>query len=615
MIFRCKMCGGMLELAEGQTIAVCDSCGTKQTLPNLSDERRANLYDRAGYLRCNSEFDKAMLLYEQILNEDKTDAEAYWSMVLCRYGIQYVEDTKTGHRIPTVNRMQLTSVFDDTDYKAAMMYADPYRAQMYRSEAEQINQIQREIFSVSEKEEPFDIFICYKETDENGKRTQDSVLANEIYHELEGAGFKVFLSRITLEKKAGINYEPYIFSALHSAKVMVVLGTKPEYFFAPWVKNEWSRYLSLIKNGDKKVLVPAYRDMNPYDLPEEFAHLQAQDMSRLGFVQDLIHGIKKLSEFDLPSGKHRETFSDSGFNNASLLKRMFLFLEDGDWSNANAYCEKILDNDPECAEAYLGKLLIDVKVKRKEDLTCTSQDFEHTNNFQKTMRFANDELKNLLTEYVEKNKEFRLEHRYVKACDYIKTIENNYENVAQVFGEIKDEISSEKSEGSIEVAQMLTKRSVEDNMLAAKQMAYQNASDMLDEILGYKDADFLSMQCMQKAQMLGKERTYRECCDLMSIEQSEEGYKAIAKRLNTIADYKDAATLEAKCLEKITEIYKRREREKEEREAKKRAIAYERRYREQKRMEFERKSAFVTGAFILALILFYIFSKIVHNFL
>ena len=34
---------------------------------------------------------------------------------------------------------------------------------------------------------------------------------------------------------------------------MLVFGTDYEYFNAVWVKNEWSRYLSLIKNGAKKV--------------------------------------------------------------------------------------------------------------------------------------------------------------------------------------------------------------------------------------------------------------------------------------------------------------------------------------------------------------------------
>ena len=123
-IFKCKMCGGALEIKDGESVAVCEYCGTKQTLPKLDDEKRANLYDRAGHFRRMSDFDKAMALYEEILREDGTDAEAYWSIVLCRYGIEYVEDPATHRRIPTVNRAQLTSILADEDYKAALTYAD-----------------------------------------------------------------------------------------------------------------------------------------------------------------------------------------------------------------------------------------------------------------------------------------------------------------------------------------------------------------------------------------------------------------------------------------------------------------------------------------------------------
>lgn len=280
-IFKCKMCGGELHINPGESVAVCEYCGTTQTLPKLDDDRRANLYDRANHFRRNNDFDKAAGIYEQILNEDKTDAEAYWSLVLCRYGIEYVEDPATHKRVPTVNRAQYTSIFDDEDYKAAIQYADAAQRVVYEAEAKAINEIQKGILEISQKEEPFDVFICYKETDANGRRTPDSVLATDLYHQLTQEGFKVFFSRITLEDKLGTAYEPYIFAALNSAKVMVVLGTKPEYFNAVWVKNEWSRYLALIRGGAKKVLIPAYRDMDPYDLPEEFSHLQAQEMAEL----------------------------------------------------------------------------------------------------------------------------------------------------------------------------------------------------------------------------------------------------------------------------------------------------------------------------------------------
>ena len=92
-IFKCKMCGGTLEITESQTTAICEYCGTQQTLPKLDDDQRTQMYDRANHFRRNNEFDKAMGIYEKILNEDNTDAEAYWSLVLCRYGIESVSYT------------------------------------------------------------------------------------------------------------------------------------------------------------------------------------------------------------------------------------------------------------------------------------------------------------------------------------------------------------------------------------------------------------------------------------------------------------------------------------------------------------------------------------------
>ena len=48
-IFKCKMCGGTLEINEAQSTAVCEYCGTVQTLPKLGNEQRENLYDRANH--------------------------------------------------------------------------------------------------------------------------------------------------------------------------------------------------------------------------------------------------------------------------------------------------------------------------------------------------------------------------------------------------------------------------------------------------------------------------------------------------------------------------------------------------------------------------------------
>ena len=476
-IFKCKMCGGTLEINVGETVATCEYCGTKQTLPKLDDEKKANLFDRANHFRRNNDFDKAMGIYEQILNEDTEDAESYWSIVLCRYGIEYVEDPSSRKRVPTVNRAQFTSVFDDEDYKSAIKYADSYQKNIYEAEAAAINEIQKGILAISQKEEPFDVFICYKETDNNGRRTQDSVLATELYHELTKEGFKVFFSRITLEDKLGIAYEPYIFAALNSAKVMVVLGTKQEHFNAVWVKNEWSRFLALIKNGANKILIPAYRDMDPYDLPEEFSHLQAQDMSKLGFMQDLVRGIKKLATAG--EQKHtvvRETVeTKTAVSTAPMLERAFMFLEDGDWNSADEYCEKVLDMEPKCARAYLGKLMAELKIHTEDNLCNCKEPFDIYDNYAKAMRFGDENLKKKLESDIEhinsRNENEEIKNIYEEACRQmdIAKMEIEFKMIADEFDSISEYKDSRKlSEKCLEKAEIARKKAEKERKLIDK---------------------------------------------------------------------------------------------------------------------------------------------------
>ena len=514
-IFKCKMCGGTLEFNPGDTVAVCDSCGTKQTLPRLDDDKKANLYDRANHFRRNNEYDKAMSIYEQILAEDSTDAEAYWSLVLCRYGIEYVEDPATGKRIPTVNRAQFTSVFDDDNYKSALRCADAAQKEIYQAEAKAINEIQKGILAISQKEEPFDVFICYKETDSRGARTPDSVLANDLYHQLTQEGFKVFFSRITLEDKLGSAYEPYIFAALNSAKVMVVLGTRPEYFNAVWVKNEWSRYLALIKNGAKKMLIPAYKDMDPYDLPEEFSHLQAQDMGKLGFMQDLIRGIRKIvsSDGQKTAAKPAAPAAAGSTGAAPLLERAFLFLEDNKWADADTYCEKVLDIDPKNAQAYLGKLMAELQVPKRGQLSDCAQPFDKNENYLKILRFGDEALKTELCEYIdiinERNETHRKSAIYNNACGIMKS--------------------------------------------AAAQKAFLKGAELFKSISGFRDADALAAQCLEKAESCRKDAVYTTAISRMAVGNTASYKQAIAI-FKTIPGWRDADSQIYACQKRIEEI-------------------------------------------------------------
>ena len=466
-IFKCKMCGGTIEFEPGDSVGVCAYCGTKQTLPNTSDDVITNLYNRANNLRLKSEFDRAQKVYEDIVNKDDSQAEAHWGIVLCKYGIEYVDDPATGKKIPTCHRTSYEAIRTDADYLAATDYADGEQQAIYEAEAREIDKIQKGILAIAKEEKPFDVFICYKETDESGNRTVDSTIANDIYYQLTQEGFKVFYAAITLEDKLGQEYEPYIFAALNSAKVMLAIGTKPEYFNAVWVKNEWSRYLKLMKADRNRLLIPCYRDMDAYDLPEEFAHLQAQDMSKIGFISDVVRGIKKvLVKEEAPATTTAQTFSNENGNVTALLDRGFMALEDGEWQRADDFFEQALNFDAKLAEAYLGKLMAELRVRKREDLKHQKEPFLQSGNYQ-------------------------------KACKFDETIREELE--ADIIF-IKQRKEEERKEGIYRDACNLKKQ-------AKSESDYIRAATMFEQIAGYKDADKLVNLCREEAQKITEEES------------------------------------------------------------------------------------------------------------
>ena len=400
-VIRCKMCGGDLAYQEGMTVCECEYCGSKQTIPIADNEKKMKLFDRANRLRINCEFDKAGGVYESIIEEFPEEAEGYWGNLLCKYGIEYVDDPADGRKVPTCHRSSFDSIMDDEDFELIMENADPVARKVYREQAKEIEEIRKGIVEISAKEQPYDIFICYKETDEDGCRTLDSVLAQDIYTALTDKGYHVFFSRISLEDKLGTEYEPYIFAALNSAKIMLAFGTSYDYYNAVWVKNEWGRYLRLMAKDKTKHLIPCYKGIDAYDIPKEFAKLQAQDLGKVGAVQDLIRGIDKLmgrgggakkpDEFAQPI---IQQITSGGPSTASLVDRGYMFLEDRAYEDAVNYYNRALDIDPKASEAYLGLYMASIKVGNRAAAKeiFISGDYMSDRNWIRAKQYASDKL-------------------------------------------------------------------------------------------------------------------------------------------------------------------------------------------------------------------------------
>jgi hypothetical protein len=293
------MCGGDIDFSDNKTYGTCGSCGTKSTLPKQCTDNRAALFNRGNTLRMHGRFYEARALFEKLVLQDETDAEAHWCMALSRHGIEYVRDHKTGEQIPVIYQSAVHSTHwgllnRDADCLAAIKHSDSRTAELYTAEAAKITETQKKINAILKKQENnrYDTIICCDETNEGMRDRGD---AKKIYDALTKDGRKVFYAPITLKDKPADEHEPHVYAALNSANVMLAVGSSPERFNEAWMKKDWVRFTYIAKERNERVLLTCYRDMDTGSLPEELVPFQAMDMSKNNFLRDLVNGVKRIT--------------------------------------------------------------------------------------------------------------------------------------------------------------------------------------------------------------------------------------------------------------------------------------------------------------------------------
>ena len=592
-IIKCKMCGGDLNLIEGSTVCECDSCGRKQTVPSADNEKKLTLFGRAGRLLRGCEFDKAAGVFETIVTDFPQEAEAYWGLVLCKYGIEYVDDPATGKKIPTCHRSSFDSVLDDSNFEQACENTDAVARRVYRDEARQIEELRQAILQVSGKEEPYDVFISYKETDEHGERTLDSVIAQDIYKELTNEGYRVFFSRISLEDKLGTEYEPYIFAALNSAKVMLVVGTDYENFDSVWVKNEWSRFLKLIAKGEKKTLIPVFKNMDAYDMPKEFAKLAAQDMGKVGAMQDLVRGVEKIvgrkkAEPAQAQPVQQPVYVSGGPNVTAMIERGHQALEDGDWAKADEFFDQALNMNAKCAEAFLGKFLAQEKaVSLDTALDNRLAECDRNVNTEFSFIDKNVELCNRLVEeftipgYLERVEIERMldyDLSYPSTAVSRSTLydkETNRLRTNQLFRRASyyaDDKISKMIENAV--------RRFENSFIQRLQEAHNNEIDIRQKKEKEYEAFLVSAEKNIKEQhtrcLENREKDYQTASKQLNEANSSEEYQYVAELFIALRNYKNSAEKARIADEKATAIekeqYEAAEKAKSDEKARKKKI-------------------------------------------
>lgn len=405
------MCGGDLGIPNPETphIAICTSCNTKQTISVIKDEKNLNIIEDlndANFLRREGLFDASIKKYKSLLPYLKYDSEIYFNIALCEYGIRYVDDPKTKRSIPTINFLKQTPFLSDENYKLCLKYSDLTNRDYYLEEGRKINELQIKMLNVSKNIQSFDIFLCYKQTDDvTNKDTQDSVIAKEIYDILTEQKYNVFFAKETLKDKLGEEFEPYIYSALNSAKIMFVIGTRKDYLDAVWVKNEYTRFIEMKSNLNyiEKFIIPCFKNIQPSELPVELKVFQGISLDDENYKTQILNFVDKTFT-KKKTAEVLEEISQNNFNNYdSYLIKAIEFLNKGNFQEASQIVFGVLAEQPKNAYANYLCLLCENNVKNDDELLKVNKQFSNTSSFLRAYEYGNESLKNNLSELAKKH--------------------------------------------------------------------------------------------------------------------------------------------------------------------------------------------------------------------
>ena len=138
-------------------------------------------------------------------------------------------------------------------------------------------------FALTDIFENIEVSICYVEYDNAGRRTKDSIIAQDIYQRLESNDIKTFYNRISTDGMTGDELEKAIHSAMAIARVIVIVGTSKNNFEILLKKNK-----ELLEG---KTIVPVFSDIDVSDIPNEISSIQALDYNRIAASADLVNGV------------------------------------------------------------------------------------------------------------------------------------------------------------------------------------------------------------------------------------------------------------------------------------------------------------------------------------
>ena len=288
-LHECYNCGAPLDITAAKNgVITCSFCGSVYTLPKDGQSDAVVRLISAGQTALDlCRFDDALTAFTKAIELDGSEPEAYWGRALARNRVQYLRDTVNNRLQPICHEVAEDAFTSDPDYKKALELATDEQRAAYGKKGEEIDYIRGEFYALAQSGLKYDCFICVKVTDDaDGRPTADSRSADRIFRALEGSGYKPFYSEYETGARTGADYEALILYALHKAPCMLIVCSDAKYLETKWVRNEYTRYLAMLADGDKErsSITIAYRGKVVERLPGVRGKIQGIDLSEVAAI-------------------------------------------------------------------------------------------------------------------------------------------------------------------------------------------------------------------------------------------------------------------------------------------------------------------------------------------
>lgn len=416
--FKCKNCGAVMQATQNENgVLSCEYCGCEFTIPVKNSNSEVLQFLRMGehYLDI-CRFDEAYTAFEKASQLNGKEPEAYWGMALATAKVQYLEDCVNNRLQPIVHEISGKKFAEDKNCKKAISLATNEQKQEYTKKANDIDDIHSKFADLKKSGLHYDCFICTKVSNENGGHTEDSHIASKLYHTLQAEGYFPFYSEEEIGTRTGSDYEAMILYALRTSPCMFIVCTNEEYLQTKWVKNEYTRYIKMMKDEDKErdSITFVFQDNVVEKLPGVNGKIQGISFNSFGASEKIKNFVARFAVTTAPEITRKEykgntyqkkTTIKQGvakrkLNSASVgtvtvsdlskLNMVKQFMARDKFDIANDMCKNLITENPSNSEAYWLLFLIENNCKTDSDFEniCRKVNYE---TFENAIASCNDE--------------------------------------------------------------------------------------------------------------------------------------------------------------------------------------------------------------------------------